>query len=46
VGDANRAEYITGFSERKLLLASLFFFFLAFSQTAPQIISSQLAITH
>jgi hypothetical protein len=25
VGDANRGEYITGFSERKRLLASLFF---------------------
>jgi hypothetical protein len=24
VGDANRGEYITGFSERKRLLASLF----------------------
>jgi hypothetical protein len=27
VGDANRAEYITAFSQRKLLLASLFFSF-------------------
>jgi hypothetical protein len=47
VGDGNRGEYITGFSERKRLLESLFFFSANFlSEKRPKSFFGNTAKTH